>query len=362
MPRFLNGVDWILLLTAIFLSAVGVLMIYSASIEADGVDLTFVFRQIVFIVFGVLSYIIITKIDYRILAQISFFLYAAVVGILLLTLFLGENVRGSVRWIDLGLITVQASEIAKPVLILTLAAFFSKYPPENLRNIFVSLFIALLPAGLVFLQPDLGNTVILLGIWATLVFAAGIKLWHIVILATFTGLVTPVIWNLLQNYQKQRVTSFLSPEQDPLGSGYNIVQSIIAVGSGGLTGRGFGRGTQSQLNFLPEQKTDFIFATTAEELGFLGVSIILGSFILIFYRLSIVFNGVKDNLGSLIALGVASLIIIHIFINVGMNIGIFPVTGITLPFLSFGGSSLLSFMIALGLVNSVSVHSGNKKN
>ncbi len=335
-------------------------MIYSASIEADGVDLTFVFRQIVFIVFGIFLYIIVAKIDYRILSQISFFLYAAVILLLLITFFLGENVRGSVRWIDLGLITVQASEIAKPILILTLATFLSRYPPENLRNTLVSLFIVLLPAGLVFLQPDLGNTVILMGIWIVLVFAAGIKFLHIIILAVFTGMIAPVIWNLLQNYQKQRVTSFLSPEKDPLGSGYNIVQSIIAVGSGGLTGRGFGRGTQSQLNFLPEQKTDFIFATTAEELGFLGVAIILGSFLLIIYKLYLIFNGVKDILGSLITIGVASLIVIHIFINVGMNIGVFPITGITLPFLSFGGSSFLSFMIALGLVNSVSAYSKSK--
>src|SRR3989344_2065079 len=357
----LVGYDWILLLTTVFSASIGVLMIYSASIEADGVDLTFVNRQIAFLITGIILYLVIAKIDYRFMARISIFLYFFVIMLLILTFFLGQEVRGSVRWIDLKIITIQASEIAKPVLILTLANFFSRYPVQKLRNILLSFVITLLPAGLIFFQPDLGSTIIIIGLWIILIFAAGIRVSHIILLIGFFSLITPFLWTLLQDYQKERLFSFVNPQKDPLGSGYNLVQSIIAVGSGGLTGRGFGRGTQSQLNFLPEQKTDFIFATLAEELGFLGFSLVIGSFVLIIYRISLVFNRVKDILGSLISLGVASLIIIHIFINIGMNIGIFPVTGITLPFLSFGGSSLLSFMIALGLVNSVSIYSTRRK-
>lgn len=357
MPRFLKNVDLILLLTTIFLSSLGILMIYSASISPDGVDLNFVFRQAVFLLIGVILYLVVTNVDYRFLAQMTPFLYLVTIALLVLTLVVGQEVRGSVRWIDLNVFTIQASEIAKPVLILTLATYFSRYSVKKLRNIIVSFVIVAIPTGLVFLQPDLGNAVILTGIWVVLTFAAGIRVVHILALSVLTVLVAPLLWSFLQDYQKERVFSFLNPQKDPLGSGYNIVQSIIAVGSGGLTGRGFGRGTQSQLNFLPEQKTDFIFATTAEELGFLGVSLILGSFIVIIYRIYLVFSKVKDTLGSLITLGVVSMIVMHLFINIGMNIGIFPVTGITLPFLSFGGSSLLSFMIALGLVNSISAFS-----
>lgn len=361
MPRFLKSVDWILLLTTVFLGSLGLLMIYSASISPDGVDLSFVFRQAVFLLIGVTFYLIVTNVDYRFTAQMTPFLYLGTIALLVLTLLVGQEVRGSVRWIDLNIFTVQASEIAKPVLILTLATYFSRYSVKKLRNIIISFVIVAIPTGLVFFQPDLGNAAILAGIWVILTFAAGIRVFHVLALSGLTVLVAPLFWSFLQDYQKERVFSFLNPQKDPLGSGYNIVQSIIAVGSGGLTGRGFGRGTQSQLKFLPEQKTDFIFATTAEELGFLGVSLILGSFIVIIYRIYLVFSKVKDTLGSLITLGVVGMIVMHLFINVGMNIGIFPVTGITLPFLSFGGSSLLSFMIALGLVNSISAFSKKRR-
>lgn len=356
MMNFFKGVDWILFFATLFLASLGILMIYSTSIEAEGVDYSFVARQSSYLILGIIIFFITTKIDYRLLAQFSFLFYMIVVILLLVTFFVGETTRGSVRWIDFNFITIQASEIAKPVVILTLATFFSKYSPNNLRNVAASLLIIAVPAFLIFLQPDLGNTLVLLGLWVIMIFAAGIKLILVALFAIISITILPFVWFLLKDYQKERLTSFLNQQEDPLGSGYNLVQSIIAVGSGGLTGRGFGRGTQSHLNFLPEQKTDFIFATTAEELGFLGVSLVLGSIALIVYRIVVIFNRCSDNIGSLVALGIGSMIVIHAFINVGMNIGLFPVTGITLPLLSFGGSSLLSVMIGLGLVNSVAVH------
>lgn len=361
MPKFFKGVDWILLLTTIFLSSLGLLMIYSSSISTDGVDLSFVLRQAVFLLVGVVLYLIITNIDYRFMAQAAFFLYLGTIGLLVLTLFFGQEIRGSVRWIDLNIITIQVSEIAKPILVLTLATYFSKYSIKKLRNILASFIIMAIPVGLIFVQPDLGNASILTGIWVILIFFSGIRVFHIIVFSTLSVLIAPVLWNFLLGYQKERVSSFLNPQNDPLGSGYNIVQSIIAVGSGGLTGRGFGRGPQSQLNFLPEQKTDFIFATTAEELGFLGVSLILGSFIIIIYRIYLVFSIATDSLGSLIPIGVVGILIMHLFINIGMNVGIFPVTGITLPFLSFGGSSIISFMISLGLVNSIAAFPSKRR-
>lgn len=357
MIKFFNNIDWILFFSTIFLASLGILMIYSTSIEAEGIDYSFVIRQTFYLLLGVVVFFIISRIDYKLLAHFSSIFYVFVIALLLLTFIIGETTRGSVRWIDFSFITVQASEIAKPVVILALATFFSKYSPRKLTNVAFSFVIVAVPSFLVFLQPDLGNTLILLSLWVVLVFAAGIRFIHAALIAIVSSLTIPVAWTFLKDYQKGRVTSFFNPQEDPLGSGYNLVQAIIAVGSGGLTGRGFGRGTQSHLNFLPEQKTDFIFATTAEELGFLGVSLVLGALGVITYRICVIFSRCRDSLGSLIVLGVGSVIVIHAFINIGMNIGLFPVTGITLPLLSFGGSSLLSTMIGLGMVSSISIHS-----
>src|SRR3990167_6871063 len=359
--NFFRRIDWILLFSALLLSAIGTLMIYSTSIEASGIDYSFMSRQMSYLFFGLIIFFIVARLDYRLVTQFSFLLYGLVLVLLVLTFVFGDQTRGSVRWIDLKIITIQASEIAKPVIILTLAHFFSKYPSVYLKNVLVSFILVAVPAFLVFLQPDLGNTFILLSLWFILVFAAGMRLSHIFFAATSFLLVIPIVWNFLKGYQRDRIFSFLNPEKDPLGSGYNLVQAIIAVGSGGLFGRGFGRGTQSHLNFLPEQKTDFIFATSAEELGFLGVGIILVSLGVLVYRVLKIANQTKDHEGSLVALGVASLIVVHTFINIGMNLGIFPVTGITLPLLSFGGSSLISMLVSLGLVTSISVHKEKPK-
>lgn len=329
-------------------------MIYSTSIEANGVDYTFVSRQTIYLLLGLLIFFIVSRIDYKLISSFSYLMYALVIALLLTTFFYGEITRGSRRWIDLGIITIQASEVAKPVIILTLSSFFSRFSPKDLKNVIVSFLIVAVPAALVFIQPDLGNAVIIMSLWAVLVFGAGVKILHAASLVFIALVLLPLSWFFLEDYQKERLLTFLSPERDPHGSGYNLVQSIIAVGSGGLKGRGFGRGTQSHLNFLPEQKTDFIFATTAEELGFFGVSIILGAFGFIIYRTLVAVNKAADIQGSIISLGVAAMIAIHLFINIGMNIGIFPVTGITLPLISFGGSSLISVMFSLGLVNSVS--------
>ncbi len=359
MPNFLNRIDWILFLPAVLSSLIGILMIYSASVGTDKVDYSFVNRQVLYLIFGVVVYVIVTNINYRLISNLSLVFYVLTILLLILTFFIGHVTRGSTRWIDIGFITVQPSEIAKPVIILVLSWFFSKYPPTYLKNILISLVLTAVPAFLVFLQPDLGNTLIIIALWAVLVFSAGIRFFAAAIFIASAFLAAPLIWHFLKTYQRDRLISFLSPEEDPLGTGYNLVQSIIAVGSGGLFGRGFGRGTQSHLNFLPEQKTDFIFATTAEELGFLGVSLLVGLLLVIIYRVIKTVVVSQDPVGSLICIGVSTMLVIHVFINIGMNIGLFPVTGITLPLVSFGGSSLISIMVCLGLVNSVSI--GEKK-
>lgn len=353
MPKFLIRVDWVLFIATLFLSIIGILMIYSTSIGETSADYTFVLRQATFLIFGIIIYLIITNIDFRLISQFSFLFYTIVILLLIITPLVGDSVRGSTRWIDLGTITIQASEIAKPVLILTLASFFARYPATKIKNVLISFIIMLVPAVLVFFQPDLGNTVIIFSLWLVLVFAAGIRIYVMISISLLSAVILPFMWAALKDYQQERLLSFLSSEKDLQGSNYNLVQSIIAVGSGGLFGKGLGRGTQSHLNFLPEQRTDFIFAATAEELGFVGVSLIIGAFAIVIYRITLILKGSVDLLGSYIAVGVASVIVIHVFINIGMNIGIFPVTGITLPLLSFGGSSLISTMVSLGLVNSV---------
>jgi rod shape determining protein RodA len=260
-----------------------------------------------------------------------------------------------VRWIDFGFITLQGSEFAKPILILLFAFVFTRFDPKKLRTFVISLIVLIVPFGLIFSQPDLGSSVIVAGIWLSMAFVAGSSLLYLFVLLITPVVASPFIWNILKDYQKARIEIFLNPASDPLGRGYNVIQAIIAVGSGQLFGRGLGRGTQSHLNFLPEQKTDFIFATTAEELGFVGVFLLLALFGFLIYRLLRATQIITDPEGSLIVVGVAVTLLSQIFINVGMNLGILPITGITLPLVSFGGSSLVAVFILLGLAESVLV-------
>lgn len=352
MKKFLSQFDWILLISIFALVGFGILMIYSASV-GDNDRTNYVLRQSVYFGLGLFLVSTIVYLGYRTLLSLSIWLYIAVIVFLIVTFILGLETRGSVRWIDFGFITLQASEIAKPILILFLSNFFIRFAPTNLRNMFLSLFLALIPTGLTFLQPDFGSAFVLLMIWVALVYLAGIS-WKNILALMVIGLISlPIGFSFLRDYQRDRLVTFLNPYQDPLGSGYNIVQSIIAVGSGELLGRGFGRGTQSHLNFLPEQKTDFIFATMAEELGFFGIAVILVLFGLILFRIIVIGNRSKEKVGQLVCYGAAAVILVQLFVNSGMNMGIVPVTGITLPFISFGGSSLISMLVLVGLVLSI---------
>ena len=275
-----------------------------------------------------------------------------IILLLILVFILGVETRGSIRWIPLGPVNIQPSEFAKPVIILFLAGFWSNRI-VTWKNILKS-FLWLLPVlGLVFKQPDLGTTITLGAIWLGFIFAAGISLKKGLVLLLTLVLVIPLILVGLADYQKDRLTSFLSPEQDPLGLGYNIIQSTIAIGSGEFIGRGLGQGTQSRLQFLPEFRTDFIFASLAEELGFLGsVTILLIYLFLISYSLKIASRSV-DFFGFLLSIGVAVMIIFQTAVNIGMSVGLVPITGVTLPLISYGGSSLVATLISFGLLASV---------
>lgn len=323
----------------------GILVISSSSINLG-------LQQVVIAVFGLLLYFFISQLDYRTLTSLIKPIYFLIILLLILVFFLGIETRGAIRWIPLGVINIQPSEFAKPLVILFLADFWSK-SKVTWQEILKSLAWLLPILVLVFKQPDLGTTLTIGVIWIGSLIGAGLNIRKALILIAIFTITIPLSLTYLQGYQKDRLTSFLSPEQDPLGQGYNIIQSTIAVGSGQLIGRGLGQGTQSRLQFLPEFRTDFIFASLAEELGFLGSgAIVLIYLFMISYCLLVASRSV-DFFGFLICISTAVMLLFQTVVNIGMNIGLVPITGITLPLISYGGSSLISTLISLGLVGSV---------
>lgn len=332
-------------LSVSLLLAIGISVIYSSSANLA-------IQQIIFACVGLILFLIISQFDYRASINLIKPTYLVVIFLLILVVFIGFETRGSVRWIPLGIINLQPSEFAKPVLILFLANFWANNL-SSWRNIFKSLLYTLPPAFLIFRQPDLGTTLTIVAIWLGLLFCAKISFRKILVLGFVALILIPVGWSSLQGYQKDRIISFLSPGKDPLGTGYNVIQSTIAVGSGQFFGRGLGRGTQSRLQFLPEFRTDFIFAAIAEEFGFVGSALILLAYLYLVIYCFKVAQSAPDYFGFLISAGVGLILLFQTVVNVGMNIGLLPITGITLPLISYGGSSLIATFISLGLVASV---------
>lgn len=352
MLKFLDKIDFLLLIPALLLSSLGLLMIYSISFESDP---SFFIRQLSYVVFSVIVFFFIGLIDFKSISPFSYLLFFLLLLLLTLTFFFGIEVRGSTRWIDLGFITVQGSEIAKPILLLTLAHFMSRNSPGHLKFFIFSALIASIPVFLVATQPDLSNAVILLSAWVFAVFVSGGNLLYLALFALLSAMSVPLVWNfILKGYQQTRILTFFNPNIDPLGSSYNLVQALIALGSGEFFGRGLGRGTQLHLDFLPEGRTDFIFAAAGEELGFVGISLILVIFAFLIYRLLQKGREVKNIEGSIFIFSTAFILTVQFFINAGMNMGIFPISGVTLPFVSFGGSSIVVSFVLLGLVQSAS--------
>lgn len=310
------------------------------------------YQQGLFVVVGFAIYFLFGRIDYRLLKGVSIGVYVLALVLLLVVFVLGIETRGSIRWIPLGFVNIQPSEFAKPVVILTLAYFWmSKLP--SWRNIALSFLIVSPFLFLVFRQPDLGTALTIGSIWVAVLLAANVSAWKFLALALVSILAGPVGWRFLQPYQQQRLTSFLFPWQDPLGQGFHIIQSMIAVGSGQLFGRGLGRGTQSRLQFLPEFRTDFIFAFVAEELGFMGAMMVILLYGVVFFWIYVILKNTRDRLGSLIVVGVWGMLFFQVLVNISMNLGIMPITGITLPLLSYGGSSIIATFVCLGLLSSV---------
>ncbi|OGZ35854.1 MAG: rod shape-determining protein RodA [Candidatus Portnoybacteria bacterium RIFCSPLOWO2_01_FULL_43_11] len=355
----LKKLDWFLIVIALLLTGIGLLSIYSTSQE----NLVNFKKQILFIGSGFFLMFGLSLFDYRILKNHSVILIILYVFCLVLLgglFFLGREVRGSVSWFQFGFLNFQPVELAKIVIILILAKYFSFRHIEmyRIRHIIISGVYIGLPALLLFPQPDLGSVLILGSIWLGVMLIAGIKTRHLIVLTLVAILLVGGSWFLLlRDYQKQRILTFINPQTDPYGQGYNIVQSLISVGSGGLFGKGQGQGSQSQLKFLPERQTDFIFASIAEERGLVGVFFLSVLFALLFWRILKIAIFSSNNFSRLFASGFVIMLFSQMFINVGMNMAILPITGLTLPFVSYGGSSLLTIFLGLGILQSIKARS-----
>ncbi|MDD5626631.1 MAG: rod shape-determining protein RodA [Patescibacteria group bacterium] len=354
--QFFKYFDWRLFIPLFLLISIGVVVIYSATWEEGGANLAKIKVQIIAAGIGFFLLIGLSLIDYRFLKNYRFIVYILMLLLLIAVLFWGSTIRGSRSWFSLGPFRFQPSEMAKIFLIITLASFFADHQEHisRLKVLLISGFLTALPVSLIILEHDLGAAVILLVVWVGMLIVAGLKLKHILITLSVFILVSLVAWLfLLVPYQKSRIIAFFNPHADPLGVNYNLIQSMIAVGSGGIWGKGLGHGSQSQLKFLPEPHTDFIFAVTAEEFGFFGGFVVLVLFALLILRILKVGRLSLDKFGVFLASGVAILILSQVMINIGMNIGLVPVAGIALPLISYGGSALISFLISLGLIESI---------
>jgi rod shape determining protein RodA len=352
-------VDWYLILPAFLLSVLALFTL----ISFGEVSTRFV-KQSVWVLFGLGIFIYLQKTNLFFLKNRKFVIGLYVLSIVsLLILFVSGHVaKGAQSWIRLGFFSIQPTDPAKLALILLLAKYFSKRYVEI--SVFKQVFISGLYAGilgvLVLLQPDFGSAVTIFAIWGGVIFISGLSKKHIIVLISMGLLILGLAWNFaFKQYQKDRIINFVHPMRDIRGSGYNQYQAVIAVGSGQVLGKGIGYGTQSKLKFLPEYQTDFIFAAFAEEWGFVGVSIVLILFLILLLRILHVAMKADNNFDALIASGVFIFLGVHIFINVGMNLGVMPITGIPLPFMSYGGSHILIEFIALGIVSNISMRKKN---
>ena len=347
---FFGGFDSVLFFSVLALSLLGLVTMYS-----HVGDNAFFNRQILWISLAIVALFAAMVPDYRFLrtGNIAFFFYVISVGMLLLVLIIGEITLGAQSRFDLGFFSLQPSDPAKLVLIIVLAKYFAKRHAliGDFKHIIISGAYAMLIFGLVFIQPDFGSAIILFFVWLGMVLVSGIKIRHLATVFVLGSLAFAIMWQFaFQPYQKTRIMTFLDPLSDIQGAGYNAYQSTVAIGSGQLFGKGIGYGTQSKLLFLPEYETDFIFAAYAEEWGMFGVVLLFGLFSLVVWRLLVHAVDGASNFERLFAAGVCILFIAHFFVHIGMNIGLLPVTGTTIPFLSYGGSHLLTEFIAVGMV------------
>ncbi len=352
--RLLQNFDWILLLLLIFIGTTSVINLYSATYPGTQI----LIKQIYWYLIGFAVLLMMTTFDYHVLERLAWPIYLFSLTLLVLVLMIGKVSSGSQRWLSLGFINFQPSELAKISIVIILSQFFSthgEYADYRLRDLWQPFLLLLLPCILIADQPDLGSALILAIIAFSIILIMKIRWASLIILIVTISSVVPFVWLSLKEYQKKRIFTFLNPESDPLGAGYHIIQSKIAVGSGLLGGKGFLKGTQTRLHFLPEQHTDFAFSVWAEEWGFFGSIFLLILYLfLILWGINIAKNS-KDKFGSLLAIGITAIVFWQVVINVCMTIGLMPVVGIPLVLFSYGGSSILSTMLGMGLLMSISM-------
>jgi len=353
---YLKNFDWMLFFSALLLISFGLVEIYSIALGQGETDLLNFKKQLFFVLIGIFFLFFFAFLDYHHLRSFSNYFYLFGIALLVGVLFFGETVNGTKGWFSFGGFNMQPVEFAKIVVILFVSRYFSEaaLKVNPAKHLLLTGLAALVFVGLVLAQPDFGSALIILSLWLSMAVLAGFDKKYFIAIFLVMGILSALAWNVyFAPYQKERIMTFLNPAADPLNQGYNISQAIIAVGSGGLSGRGIGFGSQSQLKFLPESQTDFIFAAISEELGFLGVFFVILFFVIFFYRCLSNLGKINNDFGVFFILGTVSLIFIEMFINIGMNTGILPVVGISLPFISYGGSAMISNLILVGVVESV---------
>ncbi|HKY51409.1 MAG TPA: rod shape-determining protein RodA [Candidatus Limnocylindria bacterium] len=358
--RRLDQVDPYLLIATLLLIAYGLVMTYAVTVESRtlaGDPMQFVLRGALWAAIGLAVMVAVAMFDYAWLGTFAPLLYLLTLGLLAIVMFIGVSSLGAQRSVNFAGISFQFSEVAKVLMIVVLAKFFADRQDKIGSPITIGLALAILgPAFvLVYRQPDLGTSLVFIAIFFGMAFMAGARIWQLVAMVALAGAASPLIWGLLKPYQQARLTAFMDPYADPQGAGWNIIQSLIAVGSGGPTGKGLTAGTQSPLGYLPIAESDFVFAGLAEDLGFVGAVILFALFILLLMAALRVAFRARDAFGMLLASGVVAMLVFQIMVNVGMAISLMPVTGIPLPFISHGGSSLVSICFALGVLQSVSM-------
>lgn len=354
-----NTPDRVLFITTLALSGLGLLMIFSATrVGLERSDLPSSFsmeRQLIFVAAGLILFVVMSFIDYRELRHLAHLIYLSMIA-LLSAVFLFPAVKGVQRWFDLGFFQLQPSEFSKIAAVLALGAVLGR-PQARLAwgRIAQAVAVIAVPVVLIFLQPDLGTMLVFAFALIVMLFGAGISGRQILVLSGLGIAALFVVFQLglLENYQLDRIRVLMDPTIDPTGIGWNLRQSKLAVGSGQLTGKGLFQGEQTNFQYVPEQGTDFIFTAVGEQLGFVGGILVIAAYLVLVWRLLVIAASARDRFGALVALGIASMFVFHVFINIGMTVGIMPVTGLPLPFMSAGGSSFLAFSIALGIANSI---------
>ncbi|MDO4177795.1 MAG: rod shape-determining protein RodA [Phascolarctobacterium sp.] len=358
--KVLNNIDWWLVFAVFCLMIFGLVLIYSAtlSFNLQTGKAWHVQRQSIFMIIGIVLVIASLFVDYRDIKQYEKYLYGFNLALLILVMAVGKSQLGAQRWISIGGFQFQPSEFSKVFLIICLAAFVERKLNSLMEfKDYLPIFLYILfPFILVMRQPDLGTSLTFIAILISVIFVAGFKYKWFAICGTLGVCMMPLFWMVLKDYQKNRILTFLDPGRDPFGRGYHVIQSKIAIGSGGLMGQGWLNGAQSQLNFLPENHTDFIFAVAGEEFGLIGTSLIIILYGIVIWRAVVIAINAEDDFGALLATGVTGMFMFHILVNIGMTAGVMPVTGVPLPFLSYGVSSLITNLMLVALLLNIRFH------